>query len=134
MFVEVERDVTVTVTTQTCPTGVPVIVKSFDAFVLLTEVEKKLLELPSGAAATAIETPLAGIAEVMSTFRLKGPTPGVTVVFTAGLVVTANVASGELLLLPPQAGIIKAKAIARIATMIFPVNVCLVIKKFVCRI
>ena len=90
------------VTTQTCATGVLVIEKSFEAWVLFCVVEKKLVRLPSGADETAIDTPLAGMAEVIFTFRGKfGPGAAACVVPAAGVVVTVNFASGVLLLPHP---------------------------------
>ena len=106
-------EVTVIVTTLTTPTGVPVRVKLLEAAVVLLEVVKKVAELPSGAADIAIVTPAAGIAEVIVTFRLKGPTAGACVLFVAGFVVTARVASGVLLLLPPQPAIKGREAMTR---------------------
>jgi hypothetical protein len=102
VLVDVELEVTVIVTRLTTPTGVLVMEKSFEAAVELFDVVKKLLVVPSGATFTAMVTPLAGIADVMVTFRLKGPRAGACVELTAGLVVTERVASGELLLVLPH--------------------------------
>lgn len=114
MLVDVESEVTVMVTTHTTPIGVLVIEKLLEACVVFWEVEKKLAPPPSGAEEMAIVTPLEGMADVIETFRLKlGPTAGAWTVLTAGLVVTANVASGVLLLpeeqLPRKARIAIAK-------------------------
>jgi hypothetical protein len=117
--VDVELEVTVIFTKLTTATGVPVMEKSLDAVVVLFDVEKKLVELPSGAAVTAIVTPLAGIAEVTLTFRLKGPSAGACVELTAGVVVTARVASGVFLLPPPHAERNDKKAKARAITSTF---------------
>jgi len=113
VLVEVELDVTVIVTTLTTATGVPVMEKSLEAAVVLTDLVKKLLLVPSGAAVTAMVTPLAGMADLMVTFRLKGPKAGASVVLTAGVVVTERVASGELLLPPPHPERKGKKAMAR---------------------
>ena len=93
-------DVTVIFTRLITATGVPVMLKSLEAVVVLFDVVKKLLVVPSWAAVTAMVTPLDGIAEVILTFRLKGPRAGGCVVLMAGVVVTASVASGALLLPP----------------------------------
>ena len=71
VFVAFVLEVTVTVTTQTTPTGVPVIVK-----LLLADVEdlfsvKKFVVDPSGATFTSIVTPWDGIAEVIETVNKK---------------------------------------------------------------
>ena len=89
---------TVTVTTQTTPTGVFVIVK-----LLLADVDdlvsvKKLVEEPSGAAFTSIVTPCGGMADVMDTVNGKSVwgAAGWTE-FAGGLVVITKFAS----VLPP---------------------------------
>ena len=71
VFVAFVFEVTVTVTTQTGPTGVPVIVK-----LLLADVDdlfsvKKFVEDPSGATFTSIVTPWGGIVDVMDTVKGK---------------------------------------------------------------
>jgi hypothetical protein len=96
--VGVESEVTVIFTTITSATGVPVMVKLLEAVELVIEGLKKETVLPSGSAETLIVTPLAGIGDVMVTFRLKGPGAGACVEPTAGVVVTANVGSGVLFL------------------------------------
>jgi len=89
------------VTTDTFATGVAVMEKSLEAVVLFWVTLKKVEVVPSGAADTAILTPLEGMAEVILTFNGKfGPGAGGWVLLMAGVVVTANVASG--LLLPPH--------------------------------
>ena len=119
-------DVTVIVTTLTTATGVPVIEKSFEAAVEFFEVVKKLLVVPSGAAFTAMVTPLAGIADVILTFRLKGPRAGACVVFTAGLVVTERFASGVLLLPPPHPEIKGNEAMHKRISKFFPAGRCFI--------
>ena len=131
MLVEVELEVTVIFTTLTTPTGVPVMEKSLEAVVELTDLEKKLLEVPSGAAVTAMVTPLAGIADFMVTFKLKGPTAGTCVVLIAGVVVTERVASGALLL-PPQLERKGKKAmVKRISKKNFPADRCFIKRELI---
>jgi len=125
--VAVELEVTVIFTTLIAPTGVPVMEKLLEAVVELTDLEKKVLEVPSGAAVTAMVTPLAGIADVIVTFRLKGARAGGCVLLIAGVVVTARVASGALLLLPPQPerkG--KNAMVKRISKRFFPADRCFI--------
>jgi len=104
-------------------------VKSFEAVVLFTEVEKKLLVLPSWAAVMAIVTPFAGIVDVMVTFNLKGPAAGAgaCVLPTAGVVVTVSVASGVLLLPPPPQPHKKGRrAMIRMAGIFLPADRCVI--------
>jgi hypothetical protein len=70
--------------------------KLLEAVELGMEELKKATVLPSGSAETVIVTPLAGIADVIVTLRLKGPGAGACVEPVAGVVVTVNVASGVL--------------------------------------
>lgn len=73
-----------------------------EAVVVLWDVLKKAVELPSGVALTEIVTPFAGIADVIFTFRGKvGPTAGACVLPDAGLVVTEILAS-SVFFPPPQ--------------------------------
>jgi hypothetical protein len=107
VFVAVDWEVTVTVTTHTWAIGVPVMEKSLDACEVVVEVTKKAVALPSGAADTEILTPLEGMAEVILTFNGKfGPGAGADVLPMAGVVVTVSLASG-VLLLPPHPQMIK---------------------------
>ena len=123
----VEFEVTVIVATLTTPTGVPVMVKSLEAVVVLLDVEKKVVEVPSGAAETAIVTPLAGMVDVIVTVTLKGARAGACVLFIAGLVVTASVASGVLLLPPPPQPMTKGRlAMTRRISSFFPANRCFI--------
>ena len=67
-----DLDVTVTVVTQTTPTGVPVIVKGVGADDVADFVSvKKLTADPSGAAFTSIVTPCGGIVDVIVTVSGK---------------------------------------------------------------
>lgn len=123
---EVELEVTVIFTTLTTATGVPVMEKLLEAVVVLVDFVKKLLVVPSGAAVTAIVTPLAGIADVMVTFRLKGPRAGTCVVLIAGVVETVRVASGELLLPPPHPERKGKKTMARSANKFILADRCFI--------
>lgn len=67
MFDAFVFDVTVTVVTETTPTGVPVIVKLLFADDDVLFSVKKFDDDPSGATLTSIVTPCGGIAEVMVT-------------------------------------------------------------------
>jgi hypothetical protein len=83
--------------------------KLFVAWLLFCEVEKKFVELPSGEALTAMDTPLAGMADVIFTTKGKfGPGAAGWVLPAAGVRVTAKVASG-VLLLPPHPPITKQR-------------------------
>ena len=96
VFVAVDWEVTVTVTTHTCAIGVPVMEKSLEACEVVVEVTKKVVALPSGAAETEILTPLEGMAEVILTFNGKfGPGAGADVLPMAGVVVTIAQKAGE---------------------------------------
>jgi hypothetical protein len=64
-------EVTVTVTTQTTPIGVPVIVKLLVADVDDLLSVKKFVADPSGAALTSMVTPCGGIADVIETVNGK---------------------------------------------------------------
>ena len=112
----------------TTATGVLVMVKSFEAVVLFTEVEKKLVVLPSGAAVMAIVTPFAGIVDVMVTFNLKGPAAGAgaNALPMAGVVATASVASGVLLPPPPQPHKKGRRAMIRMAGIFLPADRCII--------
>jgi hypothetical protein len=117
------------VTTQTCATGVPVIEKLVEAWVVFVVVEKKLVMLPSGAELTAIVTPLAGMAEVIFTFREKvGPGAGAWVVPVPGVVTTVSVASG-VLLLPHPPDTRPTKAIVIIAEKNRFIEKCIICNK-----
>jgi hypothetical protein len=109
----VELDVTVILTTFTFPTSWSLTVKSFDFTVVLFVAVKKEAALPSGAALMEMVTPLAGMADVIVIFSGKvGPKAGACVLPFAGVVVTVNVGSALVLLLPPQ--LVKNEATVRI--------------------
>jgi len=105
-----DTEVTVIVTTQVVPGGVPVIVKLFNVELLVMEVLKKgAAEEPSIFELTCIFTPLEGIVEVICTASAKsGPRSGVLLLPLAGVVVTTSVAS----LLPPPLLLWQAGAMA----------------------
>jgi len=102
VFVDFVLEVTVTVTTQTGPTGVLVIVKlvfaEVDDFVSV----KKFVDDPSGAAFTSMVTPCGGIVDVTVTVIGKSVCgAGGWVVFAGGFVVIVKFASGVSVPPPP---------------------------------
>lgn len=87
-----------TVTTQTGPTGVPVIVKLLLADVDDLDSVKKFVDDPSGAAFTSMVTPWGGIVDVIETDIGKSVCGAAGwVVFAGGFVVITKFAS----VLPP---------------------------------
>lgn len=115
-MLELDSEVTVTVTTQIVVAGVPVMVILVEGeLVVVGEGLKNAgSEEPSFLALTCIFTPPEGIVEVICTIRGKsGPGAGASVLPLAGVVCTARVASWvpPLLLLFLQAGV-KARVAA----------------------
>lgn len=109
-------------TRHTCPTGVLVNVKSLEAAELDLDVVKYVLELPSGAAAMAMVTPFEGIALLIVTFRVKGPTAAAWVLPDAGEMVTSSFVSVEPPLLFPQAGKNSRRAMEKQASRLWAAN------------
>lgn len=104
VFVDFVLEVTVTVTTQTDPTGVLVIVKLLLEAVDDMLLVKKFVAEPSGAAFTSMVTPCGGMVDVIDTVKGKSVCgAGAWVELAGGFNVTARVASvgGGGGLLPP---------------------------------
>lgn len=99
---DVERDVTVMVTTEVTAVVAPVMEKSFEAVDVVLLVVKKFTVPPSGFAETSILTPFGGMVEVMVTLSGKfGPGAGDSTWPSAAGVVTTTRFCSEFELPPP---------------------------------